>query len=178
MLRRERLQHEDATPRQQRAGELEARVFGRCADQRDDAVLHPWQKRVLLRSIEAVDLVAKQNRALTLELAPLIGLPDDLADARHSLGDGGERLEMALRVIGDDARQGRLAGSRRAPENAASHVAATDQLAQRLPPSQQLLLAEKLVQRAGAHPRRQRLRRTLEQRRLSHGSVATSRRVR
>src|SRR5262245_39902976 len=178
MLGCERLQHEDATPRQQRAGELEARVFGRRADQRDDAVLDPWQKRVLLRAIEAVDLVAKQNRALALEFPPLIGLADDLADARHPLGDRGERLEMSLRVIGDDARQGRLAGSRRAPENAAAHVAATDQLAQRLPRSQELLLAEKLVQRTRTHPRRQWLRRALEQRRLGHGNVATSRRVR
>src|SRR2546426_12835871 len=94
-LRRQRLQHEHPTPRQQRLGQLEARVLGGSADQRDDAVLDPGEKGVLLRLVEAVDLVAEQDRAATLVLESLLRLLDDVAHPPHPLGDGGERLEVA-----------------------------------------------------------------------------------
>jgi hypothetical protein len=43
--------------------ELEGRVLGRRADQRDGAVLDVGEEAVLLRAVEAVDLVHEQQRA-------------------------------------------------------------------------------------------------------------------
>src|SRR6059036_2956366 len=55
-------EYEHATSRQQCPRQLEARVLGRRADERHDAVLDPRQERVLLRLVEAMDLVAEQDR--------------------------------------------------------------------------------------------------------------------
>ncbi len=37
-------------------------ILGRCADERDEALLDERQKRILLRLVEAVDLVHEQDR--------------------------------------------------------------------------------------------------------------------
>src|SRR5256712_10516360 len=111
------LQDEYATPRQQRAPELEARVLGRRADQGDRAVLDPREEGVLLRLVEVVDLIAEQDRAPPLVLEPLARLLDDLPHPSHAFGDGRERLEVAIRVAGGDAGERRLPRSPRSPEN-------------------------------------------------------------
>ena len=59
----ERLQHEDLRARQQRGVHLERRVLGRRADQHDVAGLDARQEGVLLRLVEAVDLVDEDDRA-------------------------------------------------------------------------------------------------------------------
>ena len=88
VLRVQRLEHEDAAARQQRARELEAWVGRRRADQRDDAVFHPGQERILLRLVEPMDLVAKEDRAAPFVPQPALRLVDDLADTGHSLRHG------------------------------------------------------------------------------------------
>ena len=84
----ERLQHEHAAARQQRPGELEARVLGGRADQGDDPVLDPREEGILLGSVEAVDLVTEEDRAPPLVLEPLFRCLDDLAHPCDALGDG------------------------------------------------------------------------------------------
>jgi len=170
----ERLEHEHAAARQQRAGELEARVLRGRADQGDDPVLDPREEGVLLGSVEAVDLVTEEDRAPPFVLEPLFRRLDDLADPRHAFGDGGKRLEVAVGVVGDDARQRGLAGPRRAPEDARGHVAAADQLAERLAGAEQLLLAEELVQVPRTHAGRERLGRAGEEGRLRHDPATSS----
>src|SRR2546429_831302 len=162
------LEHEHPAARQQRRRQLEAGVLRGGADQRDDAVLDPGEERVLLCPVEAVDLVAEQDRAASFVLETLLRQLDDLAHAGHPLGDRGKRLEVTIGVARDQAGEGRLARAGRAPEDARPHVAAPDQLAQRLPGAEQVLLAEKLLERLRPHPSRQWLGRALEQGRLRH----------
>ena len=114
--RRQRLQHEHAHARQQRAVDLERRILRRRADQRDRARFDVRQKRVLLRLVEAMDLVGEQNRSASEPPAPL-RFGDDLAHARHAFGHRGERNELAIGVLRDHARDRRLAGAGRAPEH-------------------------------------------------------------
>src|SRR2546430_6817980 len=83
-------------------------------------------------------------------------------------------FRSAVGVVCDEARQRGLPGAGRAPEDARPHVAAADQLAERLPGPEQVLLAEELLEALGAHARRQGLARALEQRRFSHSSTARS----
>ena len=62
ILRLERLQLVDLRPRQQRGVDLEVGVLRRRPDQRQEPVLDRGQQRVLLRLVEAVDLVEEEDR--------------------------------------------------------------------------------------------------------------------
>jgi hypothetical protein len=124
----ERLEHEDPRPRQERRVHLERRVLGGRADQRHRAALDVREEGVLLRAVETVDLVHEENRLPPLHEPPL-GLRDDLAHPRHAVGDRREGDEGALRVVGHEARDRGLAGTRRPPEEDRAEHAALDQLA-------------------------------------------------
>src|SRR2546425_3202691 len=173
LLIRERLQHEHPAPRQQRARQLEGRILGRRADERDDAVLDPGEKRVLLRLVEAMDLVAEEDRTLPLILQPLLGLSDNFAHSRDAFGHRGKRLEVPVGVIRDDLGERGFAGPRWAPEDARSQVAPTDQITERFPRTEEVLLTEELLERLGAHARSERLGGTFEKRGLGHDSPST-----
>ncbi len=56
----ERREDHHAGPREQGGVQLETRVLGGGADQRDRAVLHDGQEAVLLGAVEAVDLVDEE----------------------------------------------------------------------------------------------------------------------
>ena len=71
LLHRQRQELVHLGSRQQRRVHLEVGVLGRRADQRDDSFLDTGKERVLLRLVEAVDLVEKQDRALTVRPEPL-----------------------------------------------------------------------------------------------------------
>ena len=58
-----------AQAREQRAVQLERRVLGRGAHEHDVAGLDERQERVLLRAVEAVDLVHEEQRAAAPALA-------------------------------------------------------------------------------------------------------------
>ena len=60
----EAAQDQHLAARQQRGVELEARILGGRADERDGAVLDIGQEAVLLGAVEAVDLVHEQQRLL------------------------------------------------------------------------------------------------------------------
>src|SRR5690606_5345131 len=101
---------------------LEARVFGRRADQRDGARLDVGEEGILLRLVEAVDLVAEEDGARTAGVPPRLGLTQDLADARHAFRDRAERDEDGARALGDDAGERRLPRPGRAPEDEAADL--------------------------------------------------------
>ena len=90
---RERLEHHDGGPRQERAHDLETRVLRGCADEHDVAGLDMGEKRVLLRFVEPVYLVAEQYGPPPRRASAGPRLGDDLADPRHSFGDRAERDE-------------------------------------------------------------------------------------
>ena len=112
----ERLEDQHAGARQERRVQLERRVLGGGADERDGAVLHDRQERVQLGPVEAVDLVDEEQRALP-------GLPPGARRLEHLLevGDAGEDrrylLEMEVGLARQKPRHGRLAGAGRPPED-------------------------------------------------------------
>ena len=106
----------------------------------------------MLRAIEAVDLVAEEDRAAAFDLAALLGLANDLAHARHAFGHGAERHEGLVGVAGEQTRERRLAAARRAPQHHARDRALLDRLAQRLAGAEQLLVAQEIVERFGPQP--------------------------
>ena len=126
------LQHEHLRARQQRRVDLERRVLGRRADQHDVAGLDARQERVLLRLVEAVDLVDEDDRAA----ARSRGAPSrpSAITSRISLMPASTALngtKCALRRVGDDARERRLAGAGRPPQDDRLQQVALDRRAQR-----------------------------------------------
>jgi hypothetical protein len=137
--------------RQQRRVQLEARVFGRRTDQRDRAVLDIGKKAVLLRAIEAVDLVDEQQGALACARGgPGFGEHFlQVGDARKDRRDGDEAKADR---IGEQARDARLAGARRAPQDHRSKLAGGDHSADRSVGAGQMLLTDDIGQAPRPQP--------------------------
>ena len=91
-------QHEDLRTRQQRPDQLEGRVLGRGADENHRAVLDHRQKGILLRAIEAMDLVDEEQRALA-HLAALFRRLEDFAQIRDPGENCRQRLENQIGAL-------------------------------------------------------------------------------
>ena len=63
---------------------------------------------VLLRLVEAVNLIDKQDR-LPAELEPLFGSRNDFAYSRDAFSDCGKRYELTVGVARDDSSDCRFA---------------------------------------------------------------------
>src|SRR5262249_11519540 len=156
----EAAQHEHLGSRQQRRGHLEGRVLRRRADEDDVAGFDARQERVLLRFVEAMDLVDEDNRPPAGGLAHPLGFGHDLADFLDARQHGAERDEARLRHIRDDAREGGLAGAWRSPQDDRLDQIAIDGVAQRPARGQQIFLADELGYREQPHTVGERRRRT------------------
>ena len=130
LLGGERGQRIHPQAREQGAVDLERGVLGGGADQRQQALLHGRQQRVLLGLVEAVDLVEEQHRPAASGSAPVGRALDHRTDLRAPGLHRAELLEGAAGALGDDPREGRLAGSRRAVEEHRVGLAVLDRRAQ------------------------------------------------
>ena len=113
-LRLHRLQLKHLRARNQRAVDVEKRVVRRRADQPDHPALHIRQKHVLLRLVEAVDLVHEKDRPLARSPPPVRRGSHHPADIRHAAFHPAQALKFGLRGKGDHLGQARLAHPRRA----------------------------------------------------------------
>jgi len=153
----QRFELKDARARNQRANDLEVRVLGRRADQGYQPGFHVWQQRVLLRLVPAVNLIHKQDRALAVQPAALPRFLDHAAQFGYAGQHRRQFFEMRAGMVGDQLRQGRFAGSRRAKEDdRAEQPVGFNRAAQGLARPDDVLLSHKLVQRKRAHALRQR----------------------
>ena len=153
----ERLETEHAQPRQERRGDRagDGRL-GRRADQDDGARLHVGQERILLGLAVAMDLVEEDDGGAALQGGGAASGVDHAAQRRHAVGGGVQGLEPRPDRLREQPADGRLAGARRAPQDAGGQAAALDQAAKRRPRPEEGGLADHLVQRPGAHPVRER----------------------
>ena len=159
-LRAERAKDEHAGARQQRRVELERRILGRRADQRDRAVLHHRQEGILLRAVEAMDLVDEQERALPLRAARARGV-EDLLQFRDARMDRRDLHECVAARRADEPRDRRLAAARRPPEDHRAERRRREQARQRAVRPGQMLLARDLGERHRPQPLGERRRRRL-----------------
>jgi hypothetical protein len=114
---RESAQDEHLGPGEQRGIHLERRVFGRRADEHDVAGFDPRQERVLLRLVEAVNLVDEHDRPAACRPAHAFGLGHDLADLLDPREHRTERHEPGFGRFGDDPSERGLAGTGRSPQD-------------------------------------------------------------
>ena len=115
-LVRQTVQHQHLAAGQESAVELEGGVLGGGADQHHRAVLDVGQEGVLLGAVEPVDLVNEEQSPLA-DLTPLGSSTEDLAQLGHPREGGGDLLEDQARAGGQQAGDGRLAASRRSPQD-------------------------------------------------------------
>ena len=113
------------------------------------------QERVLLRLVEAVDLVDEQQRAPVLlaqeQLGPLHRLANVLDAALHRA----DRDQVRLRDRRDDAGERRLPRPWRSPEDERRNLVSLDRLPQERVRPQDVPLTDDLVERAWPHPFRE-----------------------
>ena len=113
------------------------------------------QERVLLRAVQAMDLVEEQHRAAALALRAV----DHGADLLHARGDRGERLEVGADCLREQPRDRRLAGAGRTPEDQRRQRARVHERAQTGARREQLRLPDHLVEPPRPHALRERRRR-------------------
>ena len=136
------------------------------------------QKRVLLRLVEAVDLVDEEHRPPPALAARALGGGDDLLDLLDAGRHGAERDEVGAGERREQSRQRRLARARRAPEDQRMQRAVIERLCERPAGAEEVILSDELVERARPHPlgqrraRQRRFRRPAKSGRLISASPA------
>jgi hypothetical protein len=103
-----------------------------------------------------MDLVDEDDGAAAEAAASILRHHHDVLDLLDAGEDRAEGDELGGGHVSDHARERRLAGSRRAPEDDRLQEVALDRLAQRPSLADQLVLTLDLVERAWPHAFRQR----------------------
>src|SRR5439155_3116656 len=122
----------------------------------DRTILDVGKEGVLLGLVEAVDLVHEEERRRAARLLLQPRALDHLAHLLHSGRHGAERDEMAPALLRQQARQGRLSGPRRTPEDEGRKLAARNGAPEETPGLEEILLTHELLERARTHALRQR----------------------
>ena len=144
-------QHKHARSRQECRVHLERRVLGRGADEDDGPRFDVREEGVLLRLVEAVNLVYEQDRALASQTPGPLGGRHDFLDVLDAGEHRAERDEARLRPLGDEPSDRRLARTRRSPEDDRLQPIALDGLPQRTPGPEHVLLPDDLIEAARPH---------------------------
>ena len=147
----ERLEDDDLAARQERAVQLEGGVLGRRADQDDVARLDVREEDVLLRPVEAVDLVEEEGRTLSRLRSER---PRALEHLPHLLDAGRDRRvreEPRRGAGGDQPRERRLADAGRPPEHERGNAVLRDRAGEETVGADDVVRALDLVERARAH---------------------------
>ena len=141
----EAFEDEHLTARQQRRIEFEARILRRRADEHDRSVLHVGQEGVLLSTVEAVDLINEQHRALS-DLAPFGSRLEDLAKFSDARESGRQRLERQPGLIRQQTRDCGLPTARRPPQHHRDQSTFVDHPSDRCVRTEQVLLAHHIFE--------------------------------
>src|SRR6185295_19640606 len=102
------------------------------------------QKGILLRLIEAMNLIDEENGSLAVNRLALLRCLDDGPQLRNTPCDRREGHELRLRVARDEMRQCRLARTGRPPENDGGELICLDRTPQRPIRCSDVLLPDKV----------------------------------
>ena len=154
--RRERLELENLRARDQRAVDVEERIVRRRADEAHRAALHIRQQHILLRLVEAVDFVDEQDRLRAAVLQPIRRRRDHAPHVGDVALHAAQPLKPRLRALRDDLRQRRLPRPRRAEKDDRGDAVRLDRAPQQFARAEDVLLPGVFLERARAHPFRER----------------------
>ena len=152
-------------PQQERAREqwrnnAERRVLRRSRHQNHPAVLHAGQERILLSLRETVNLIEEEHGGRAVHVAVEQRLIHDRANILHARSNCRKLHELTTRRARNHMRQGGLTRTRRTVQNHRGRASRSGVLprqhTQRRTRSQQMILAENLINSARTHTHRQR----------------------
>ena len=103
------------------------------------------KKRILLRLVEAMDLVHEENRRAPRLRKHRPRAGDRIADLLHPGQHGGDGDELGVAGTSEQARERGLAHTRRPPQDHGVQLARLDREAQRLARPQQVLLPNHIL---------------------------------
>lgn len=107
------------------------------------------QQGILLRLVEAMDLIDEKHRQSTMVVQFSLGLVDGLPDVLHPGQHGRDGDESAVGRTGGQAPQGGLAHAWRPPEDERVQLARLERETQRLAGAEQVPLPDEFIQRLG-----------------------------
>ena len=140
------VEHQHSAARQERAVDFKRRILGGRADECDGAVFDCVQQCILLRLVEAMDLVDEEYGAFAVTFFGL-RLLNGFAQIFHAGEDGGQGDEVESAAVGEQAREGCFACAGCAPENQrGQRAAAREQSSQDAAFADEMRLADKLRQ--------------------------------
>ena len=137
----------------------EVGVLRRRADEAHRALLEMRQQHVLLRLVEAVQLVDKEDGALPVQAHSRARLRNLLADLAHVALHAVQGDEVGACLARDHVGQRRLAHAGRAVKDEGGEAIRLDGAAQQLTGREQVQLPGDFIERLRAHASRQRHRR-------------------
>ena len=144
----EPLQDEHLRPAEQSGVEGEAGILGRRAHQRHRPAFDERQEAILLRTVEAVNLVHEQQRALA-GLRSLVGSREGFLEIGHAAEHGADAFEAHAHAVGQQPCDGGLARTRRAPQDHARQAPGGDHPADRALGTGQVILSDHFAERGG-----------------------------
>ena len=150
---RKRLEFEKMAARQKRRVDVKTGVLGRRADEPYVAVLDVWQKKVLLRLVEAVDFVDEKNRALAAVVARH---RQNVAKLRNVREHRVYLDEPRFRFAGDYIGESGLSAPRRPVENQRAERVRRHKARQQTTFAQNVRVPDDLRKRTRAHAHRKR----------------------
>ncbi len=150
----ERFQPEEVAAAEQRRVHIKTGIVRRRADEPDVPLLDVGQQEVLLRLVEAVQLVDEEDGGLRRAAA---GVGEDFAQLRDVGHHGVDADEAAFRLAGDDLGEAGFAAAGRAVEHEAAEAVAGDEARQEVAGLEDVGLARDLRQAARPHASGERL---------------------
>ena len=123
-------------------------------DEAEVSLLDIGKEEILLRLVEAVDLVDEEDRTLTGTGA---GVAENVPEFGDVGEDGIETEEAARCLAGDHLGEGGFPAARRTVKEEVSEVVRADELGQEAFRTEHVDLSGDLVERARAHPHGQGL---------------------
>ena len=141
--------------------DFEERVFGSSTDEHYRAVFHVREQHILLRLVEAMNLVDKHDSTAASVASVLLRLGDELAQLGDTAGNGVNGLKLFAGDMRDDLRQRCFACSRRSVKEYGLQYITLNHTAQRTACAHSALLPYKVAEAFGTHAVSQRLRLSL-----------------
>jgi hypothetical protein len=110
------------------------------------------EKGILLRLVEAMDLIHKKNRPLTVSRPALLGCLDEHAQFRHAACHSRKGNKLRLGMSGNEMGQGRLPRPRRSPKNDGRKPVGFNRSSQGTIRTDKLLLPDEINKLTRPHP--------------------------
>ena len=155
-LFRHGLQRKDLGTGQQGGIDGKVGVLRRRADEPDRSLFQMGQQHVLLRLVEPVKLIHKEDGFPPVHAHPHLRLGNLLPDVRHVGFHPVKHHEMGIRGPGDDSGQGGFPAAGRTIKNQGGEPVRLNGAPEQFARRQQVLLPRHLIQGARAHARGQR----------------------